>query len=327
MRKVLVVVERSGPRVAETAFELLSAAREIGEVRAAAVLMGENVGGAEAELCRWFEDVYVFDDPRLALPDGDFQARVLAPLVRREQPLATLLPHTNTGMELAPVLATLVDAPLIADAVEIEADPESSDAELRAVRNVFGGKLRARVSATPGAGGVVFSVRPGAFATPGAPSRTTGTAHTERVPGGASPRRRVVETITPDPGAVDIGQAEVLVAVGRGIEEEENLEMVRSLADALGAEIACTRPIVDKKWLEKARQVGTSGATVRPRVYLALGVSGSFQHLGGVKGGPFMAAINKDPSAPIFNVADVGIVGDILDLVPLLESEIRARTA
>jgi electron transfer flavoprotein alpha subunit len=149
--------------------------------------------------------------------------------------------------------------------------------------------------------------------------------HRETLPEGVAPRREVVETVAPDPGSVDISQAEVLVAVGRGIEDEENLEEVRSLADAMGAEVACTRPVVDSRWLEKTRQVGTSGVTVKPRVYLALGISGSFQHLGGVKGDPFIAAINKDPSAPIFGVADVGIVGDILDLIPLLEEKIRER--
>ncbi|MGB5303501.1 MAG: electron transfer flavoprotein subunit alpha/FixB family protein [Gemmatimonadota bacterium] len=149
--------------------------------------------------------------------------------------------------------------------------------------------------------------------------------HSETIPEGVLPRRQYVETIAPDPGAVDISQAEVLVAIGRGIEDEENLEDLRSLADAMGAEVACTRPVVDRKWLEKTRQVGTSGVTVKPRVYLALGISGSFQHLGGVKGDPFIAAINTDPSAPIFGVADVGIVGDILDLIPLLEEKIRER--
>ncbi len=115
----------------------------------------------------------------------------------------------------------------------------------------------------------------------------------------------------------------VMLAVGRGIEEEENLEIIQSLAEALGAEVACSRPVVDKNWLPKNHQVGTSGLTVKPRIYIAAGISGSFQHMGGLKGGAFIAAINKDPAAPIFNVADVGIVGDLFDIVPLLEEKIR----
>ena len=113
------------------------------------------------------------------------------------------------------------------------------------------------------------------------------------------------------------------MAVGRGIGEEENLDMVRSLAEALGAELACTRPIVDKGWLPKTHQVGTSGVTVNPAVYLTVGVSGSFQHMGGVKGSPYIVAINSDPAAPIFATADVGVVGDLFDIVPLLADRIR----
>lgn len=321
MPKILVVVERSRGEADDTAFELLAAAKGLGEAAVAAVLMGEDLDASTAELVRWFDEVHVFDDPRLARPDGDFQARILAPLVQREQPLATLVPHTNTGMELAPMLAARLDVPLIADAMAVEAVGD----RVRAVRTVLAGKVQARVSAAVGPRGVMLSVRPGAFPRPDAPPATGGTVRSEAVPDDVSPRRRFVETVSPDPSAVDISQAEVLVAVGRGIEDEENLDEVRSLAEAMGAEVACTRPIVDKKWLEKSRQVGTSGVTVKPRVYLALGISGSFQHMGGIKGGPFIAAINKDPAAPIFDVADVGIVGDILDLVPLLEEKIRER--
>jgi electron transfer flavoprotein alpha subunit len=325
MRKILVVVERSRGALDETAFELHSAAKELGEPAVAAVLMGEDLAAPKAELVRWFDEVHVFEDPRLAQPDGDFQARLLAPFVQREQPLATLVPHTNTGMELAPMLAARVDAPLIADAVTMEVAGETAGGHVRALRMVLAGKVQARVSATGGPCGVILSVRPGAFTPLDRPPEAGGTVHSEAVPADVSPRRRFVETVTPDPSAVDISQAEVLVAVGRGIEDEENLDEVRSLAEAMGAEVACTRPVVDKKWLEKSRQVGTSGVTVKPRVYLALGISGSFQHMGGIKGGPFIAAINKDPAAPIFDVADVGVVGDILDLVPLLEEKIRER--
>jgi electron transfer flavoprotein alpha subunit len=323
MRKILIVVERARGALDETAFEMLSAARGLGEITVAAVLMGEDLGEPAAELARWFDEVHTFDDPRLGQPDGDFQARLLAPFVRREQPLVTLVPHTNTGMELAPMLAARVDAPLIADAVTLEVAGDG----VRAVRTVLAGKVQASVSATGGPCGVLLTVRPGAFTLPDVPPEAAGTVHAEAIPDDPAPRRRFVETVAPDPGAVDISQAEVLVAVGRGIEDEENLDEVRSLAEAMGAELACTRPVVDKKWLEKSRQVGTSGVTVKPRVYLALGISGSFQHMGGIKGGPFIAAINKDPAAPIFDVADVGVVGDILDLVPLLEKKIRGRKA
>jgi electron transfer flavoprotein alpha subunit len=124
-------------------------------------------------------------------------------------------------------------------------------------------------------------------------------------------------------GDVDISKEAVLVGIGRGIQEQENVAIAQELADALGGAVSCSRPVVDAKWLPKSRQVGSSGQTVKPKVYLACGISGSFQHLAGIKGSPFMVAINKNPKAPIFQVADVGIVADILEFLPELTTKIR----
>ena len=135
--------------------------------------------------------------------------------------------------------------------------------------------------------------------------------------------RNYIETVAAEVGDVDITKSEVLVSVGRGIEDEDNIEIAQELAEAMGADVSCSRPIVDSKWLEKSRQVGTSGQTVKPKVYLACGISGSFQHLGGIKGSPFMVAINKNPKAPIFQVADVGIIADILEFIPELTDKIK----
>ena len=126
-------------------------------------------------------------------------------------------------------------------------------------------------------------------------------------------------------GDVDITKYPVLVSIGRGIEEQENVSIAQDLADALGAAVSCSRPVVDAKWMEKSRQVGSSGQTVKPKVYLACGISGSFQHLAGIKGNPFIVAINKNPKAPIFRVADVGIVADILEFLPELTDTIREQ--
>jgi len=140
------------------------------------------------------------------------------------------------------------------------------------------------------------------------------------LPGGA---RRFLEVVEAEVGDVDITKSDVLVSVGRGIEDEDNLEIIFDLAKAMGADVSCSRPIVDAKWLEKSRQVGTSGQTVKPKVYMALGISGAFQHVGGIKGAPFIIAINKNAKAPIFQVADVGIVEDILDFIPELTDRIN----
>ena len=305
---ILVILERGSD---DTAAELAAAARALepdGQVIAAMAGPGDPPP--------FFDAVHRFDDERFVEPDGDLEARAFAPLVQRLAPRATLIAHTNLGLDLAPVLAGLLDAPFLSDCLTLEANGDG----FRAVRAVYGGKLHARVTCDSG---VVASLRPGAFA--GTAAEASGSVVAEPMPDGVDARRRFVETVIPEAGAVDISQSDVLVSVGRGIEEEENLEMVEALADALGADLACTRPVVDKGWMEKSRQVGTSGVAVKPRVYVTVGVSGSFQHMGGVKGGPFIAAINKDPAAPIFGVANVGIVGDLFDLVPLLEEKIRER--
>ena len=170
--------------------------------------------------------------------------------------------------------------------------------------------------------GAVINVRPGAFAAD--ESRAAGGAVVDRSAdaGELSCARRFLEVVAAEVGDVDITKEEVLVSIGRGIEDEENIEIAQELAEAMGAAVSCSRPIVDAKWLEKSRQVGTSGQTVKPKVYMACGISGSFQHLGGIKGNPFIVAINKNPKAPIFQVADVGIVADILDFLPDLAEAI-----
>jgi electron transfer flavoprotein alpha subunit len=135
--------------------------------------------------------------------------------------------------------------------------------------------------------------------------------------------RRYLQTVVPESGDVDITKHSVLVSIGRGIQEKDNVPIAEELAEALGAAVSCSRPVVDAKWLEKSRQVGSSGKTVKPKVYMACGISGSFQHLAGLKGNPFIIAINKNPKAPIFQVADIGIVDDILEFLPELTNKVR----
>ena len=136
-------------------------------------------------------------------------------------------------------------------------------------------------------------------------------------------KRRYLVTVVAEAGDVDITKHNILVSVGRGIQEKDNVAIAQELADALGGAVSCSRPVVDAKWMEKSRQVGTSGKTVKPKVYLACGISGSFQHLAGIKGNPFIIAINKNPKAPIFQVANVGIVADILEFLPEFTNKIR----
>jgi electron transfer flavoprotein alpha subunit len=139
--------------------------------------------------------------------------------------------------------------------------------------------------------------------------------------------RRFLGTVRAEAGDLDITRYPILVSVGRGIQKQDNLGIAEELADALGAAVSCSRPVVDAKWLDKSRQVGTSGKTVKPKVYLACGISGQFQHMAGLKGNPFVIAINKNPKAPIFQVADIGVVADILEFLPQLTNKVREEQA
>jgi electron transfer flavoprotein alpha subunit len=174
------------------------------------------------------------------------------------------------------------------------------------------------------ASGVIINARPGAF-TPDE-SKSAGGQVTDKSgeAAGLDANRKFLEIVAAEAGDVDITKSDVLVSVGRGIEEEDNIGIAQELADALGAVVSCSRPIVDAKWLEKSRQVGTSGQTVKPKVYMAMGISGSFQHLGGIKGNPFIVAVNKNPKAPIFQVADVGIEANILEFMPALTEKLKS---
>lgn len=320
MKTVIVLLDRSGDALDDTARELATVARGAGDVRVTGVLLGHGLGPALAEAVRWFDEVVAVDDPALAVPDGDLAAAVLAPLLKRENAGCILAAHANHTMDFVPALAVRLDLPLVTDCLSVDLSGDT----LTAVRPAYGGKVHARVATPASAAATMVTVRPGA-APAGACPEAGGSVRSEALPAGLTPRRRFVETVAGDAGEVDISQAERLVAVGRGIEDEESLELIRALAEALGAEIACSRPVVDKQWLPKSRQVGTSGKTVRPKVYVAVGISGSFQHVGGIKGDPYLVAINRDPKAPIFSVADVGVVGDLYDVVPALTEALRSR--
>ncbi len=171
--------------------------------------------------------------------------------------------------------------------------------------------------------GAVLTIRPGAFRPlENSPGNCTVVNKSAEV-GVLTAGRRYLHTVAPEAGAVDITKHAVLVSIGRGIQEKDNVPIAEALAAELGAAVSCSRPVVDAKWLEKSRQVGSSGKTVKPKVYMACGISGSCQHLAGLKGNPFIIAINKNPKAPIFQVADIGVVDDILEFLPEMTTRVR----
>ena len=303
----------------DSALELITAAKKIDGATAIAVVAGSGADLEKVctEMAESYKEVYKLDNEAFAYPNAEVIRKALVNLLPADS--IVLVPHSTFGMDLAPGLSIKMDSAYVADVVDIEGVEGSN---LKVIRQEFGGQVSTHVSCDIAAGAVV-TVRPGPFAPD--ESKGAGGQVTDKSAevGDLSAKRKYLETVLQEAGDVDITKSDILVSVGRGIEDEENIEVAQELAEAMGADVSCSRPIVDAKWLDKSRQVGTSGQTVKPKVYLAMGISGSFQHLGGIKGSPFIVAVNKNPKAPIFQVADVGIISDILEFMPELTEAIN----
>jgi len=321
MSAIFAYIVHKGGALDDSAAEPAAAASKMDPAATLTAL----VCGYGAELdkaCQAASDIYPqvwkFGHADLAYPNAEIIRKLLAKALPTKSIL--LIPHDTFGMDLGPGLSIKLDAAYVADVISVAA---ADGAKLNLVRQEFAGMAHTHVDCDTSAG-AVLTLRPGAFQ-PQAGQAGAGGQVVDKSGdvGDLSSRRRFLEVLQAEVGDVDITKAEVLVSVGRGIEEQDNIQLAHDLAKAMGAVVSCSRPIVDAKWLEKARQVGTSGQTVKPKVYLALGISGSFQHMGGLKGSPFIVAVNKNAKAPIFQVADVGIVEDILEFMPELTEKIQ----
>jgi len=318
--QVFVFINHAAGKADDSALELLTAAQTMFPGCAPVALVmgsGATLGTVAQEMAAGFPEVWSFDQATLAYPN----AELLRPLLLKVLPAQSvvLFSHSTLGMDLAPGLSVKLGAAYLPDVVGFDANDGAS---LKVIRQEFAGQVSAHVTCAIAQGAVV-TVRSGAFrpAEPAAPGQVIDKSADAA---GLTARRRFLEVVQAEAGDIDITREDVLVSVGRGIGDQENIALVEELAEAMGAAVSCSRPIVDAKWLDKARQVGTSGHTVKPKVYLALGISGAFQHMGGVKGNPFIIAVNKNPKAPIFQVANVGIVADLMDLLPELTEKIQA---
>jgi electron transfer flavoprotein alpha subunit len=307
----------------DTALEMITAAGKLdadASVTAVIAGSGTELDGVCKDVASSYAEVWKIDNEALAYINAEVIRPMLARILPKES--IVLVPHEHFGMDLSPGLSVKLDTAYLPDAVDFKG---IEDGKLKAVREEFGGQVSTHVHCDISQGAVI-TVRPGCFKADESKSAGGNIVDktTEAMKGGiAGGTRRFLDIAEAEVGDVDITKSDVLVSVGRGIEDEDNLEIIFDLAKAMGADVSCSRPIVDAKWLEKSRQVGTSGKTVKPKVYLALGISGSFQHLGGLKGAPFIVAVNKNVKAPIFQAADVGIVDDILDFVPELTDKIN----
>ncbi|HDM35940.1 MAG TPA: electron transfer flavoprotein subunit alpha/FixB family protein [Candidatus Syntrophoarchaeum butanivorans] len=318
MSEIFVLAEHRNGELRDVTFEMLSGARNLADKMGAtvtAVLLGSGVNEMAEKLKSYANKVLVVDDPKLENFNAEIYQKVLSKLIKDHKPVVTLIGHTAFGMDLAPALAVELGLPLATDCIDLDA----VDGRLVVTRQIYSGKVNAKVALKGDQ--FIATVRSGAFSIE--EGALNGEIVTESVTIEDVPYRRFLGYEEAEVGEVDITQADYIVSVGRAIKDQENIPLVQELADVLGGVLACSRPVVDKNWLPKDRQVGSSGKIVKPKLYLAIGISGAFQHVAGMKDSGLIVAINKDPKAPIFNVADYGIVDDLFKVVPVLKEKIK----
>ncbi len=321
---ILIVVEQREGKLNRVSWETVAGAQtlaaETGWTLEAAVV-GAGVAGIAAEVAaRKVARVYAVESAKLEPYTPDAFSAALKQFLENRKPKLVLMPHTYQVRDFAPKLATALGRTLISDAIGYRKDGE----RLLFTRQMFQGKFAADVSFA-GDPPWFVTFQTGAFRGDQVESGTTA-APVESVSAEIADgvvRNRPHEVFKEAKQAVDLTQAEVIVAVGRGIKEPKNIDLAKQLAEALGGELAASRPICDSGWLPMDRQIGSSGQTVAPKLYLALGISGAIQHIVGMKGSKAVIAINKDSEAPIFEVADYGVVANLFDVVPALIEEIK----
>jgi electron transfer flavoprotein alpha subunit len=320
MARIFAYIVHRGGVVDDSAAELLAAAKKIDRTASVTAILtgrGADLDAACDSLRSSFGETWKIANETLAYPNAELVREALVSVLPAGS--IVLVAHDHFGIDLSPGLSIKLNAAFVSDVTGIEAVSNDS---LQLVRQEFGGQVSAHVRCDISSGAVI-NIRPGAFNPEPGATTSGATIDKSSAVGTLTSRRRYIETIIAEAGDVDITKHSVLVSIGRGIQEKENVSIAEELAEALGAAVSCSRPVVDAKWMEKSRQVGSSGKTVKPKVYLAFGISGAFQHLAGIKGNPFLIAVNKNPKAPIFQVADVGIVDDILEFVPVLTDKAR----
>jgi electron transfer flavoprotein alpha subunit len=321
---ILVVAEQREGKLNRVSFETIAAAQQISKDTGwpvEAILPGSNLASLANELAqKALTKVYALESPSLAAYTSDAYVEALKHFIAEKQPALVLFPHTYQVRDFAPRLALALDRTLISDSIGYKYE----NGKLLFTRQMFQGKFAADVSFQAESPWLA-TIQIGAFR---ADQAESGTAPVETVAAKEIPARITPHEVFQEAKqAVDLSQAEVIVAVGRGIKEQKNLVLAENLAKALGGEVAASRPICDNGWLPLERQIGSSGQTVAPKLYFALGISGAIQHIVGMKGSRTIVAINKDPEAPIFEIADVGVVGNLFDIVPAVTEEIKKAKA
>jgi electron transfer flavoprotein alpha subunit len=318
MANIFVLAEHRQGRIRDITYEMLTKARETAEktnMELTAVIIGKEVKEKVKALAEYAKKVLVVEDAKVENFNSDAYQKVLINLIKEYRPNLTMIGHTSYGIELAPRLAAALNIPLATDCIDFTFEGDT----LIVTRQMYGGKVNVKAIMRK-AEGYMVTVRQAAFTAQKPTPPTNGeiiekpSLLTEEVT-----TKRFIQYIVPPPGGVDIGVAEKLVGIGRGIKDQSNIPLIEDFAKSIGAVLACSRPIVDMGWLPNDRQVGSSGKIVKPKLYIAVGISGAFQHVLGMKNSDLIIAVNKDPNAPIFRFADYGVVEDLFKIVPLLK--------
>jgi electron transfer flavoprotein alpha subunit len=323
--KIVVVTEQRQGKWNNASFETLVAAQQIASTASgtiSAVVIGKGVAGLAEELAgKNVAEVLLVEHELLENYTPDGYSAALKQVVEAAKPDLVLFPHTYQVRDFAPELAAMLGKGMVGDCVGFR----SEAGKLVFVRQMFQGKTVADVT-FQGAAPWFASFQSGAFRADLLTPNPSGKAAVNTVKVGLKPeeiRTKPLELFKEAKSAVDLTQAPLIVAIGRGIKAPENIPQAEALAKALGGEIAASRPICDEGWLPMERQIGSSGQTVAPKLYLALGISGAIQHVVGMKGARTVVAVNKDQNAPIFEIADYGVVGDIFEIMPALTEELQ----
>jgi len=324
MARIFAFITHKAGAVDDCAAEMQAAARKIDPAQPPTALV-TGWGAGLDQVCETlrasYPEIWKIAQEPLDYPNAELVRAALEHVLPAGSIL--LVSHAHFGVDLSPGLAVKLDTAYLPDVVDIDG---IEGRWLKAVRQEFGGLVHAHVRCDI-LNGAVLNIRPGAFRPFDAPAANGAIVDKSAQLPRLTARRRYLETIAAETGDVDIAKEPVLISIGRGIGEQENVAIAEDLAEAMGAAVSCSRPVVDAKWMDRSRQVGSSGKTVRPKVYLACGISGSFQHLAGIKGNPFIVALNKNPKAPIFRAADIGIVDDMLEFLPALADRVREEVA
>ena len=319
MYDIYILIEHRQNEIRDISFELLACGRKLAEEHnstVTAVVLGYNTEKIVEKIESQAHKIIVFDNEVFKEFNAETYQIALADLIQKNNPFLFLIGHTAFGMDLCPALATQLNIPFTTDCLDVEI----SENKLRVVRHMFDGKLAAKVLLRENPS-YMLTIRAGCF--PAAESNLkTEIEKLDSLISETPDYRKFLEYIEAVAGDVDITKSDIVVGIGRGIKEQDNLAMIEEFAASIGGVVACSRPIVDADWLPKDRQVGSSGKVIKPKLYIAIGISGAFQHVAGMKGAETIVAINKDANAPIFHEADYGIVDDLFKVIPALKEKI-----